>query len=300
MSSRSVELTALIPSDEEYEKYISRTINGKWDLDILEYARGTKHNVLLFGPTGSAKTTAARAYAAREKLPFYSVPCNGAIEPSQLFGKWVPTVEAGRLEWMDGPVTKLVRDGGVLLVDEVNFATSAFLSVLHPLLDARRVLALLDHEGEVIRAHPEFQVIAAYNPRYRGTRPLNEAFLNRFAIKLPFPYLPEVEKELIHIAPTLIDVATQLRRSQEAGELNTPISTNMLMEFEDFAADLGYAWASENFLSAFQPEERGAVKNVLELHQDELIREFQVVDATVENYDDDFAEVATDDDDDKG
>ena len=294
--TKSATLKALVPSNEEYEAYISRTINGKWDLDLLQYARSTKHNVMLFGPTGSAKTTAVRAYAAREKLPFYSVPCNGAIEPTQLFGKWVPTETAGQLEWMDGPVTRLVREGGVLLVDEVNFATAAFLAVLHPLLDSRRVLSLLDHEGEVIRAHPEFQVVAAYNPRYRGTRPLNEAFLNRFAMKLPFPYLPEVEKELVQIAPTLIDVATQLRRSHDQGEINTPVSTNMLMEFEDFAQDLGYAWASENFLSAFQPEERAAVKNVLELHQDELVSQFQVVDATVENYDDDFTEVANGED----
>ena len=76
------DLSTLIPDKSELDNYIGRTIVGKWDVDILAYARKTRHNVLIYGPTGTAKTTLCMAYAAREGLPFYSVPCNQGIEES--------------------------------------------------------------------------------------------------------------------------------------------------------------------------------------------------------------------------
>lgn len=273
---KDIALKDMVPDKGELDNYIGRTINGHWDIDVLEYAHDKLQNVLLFGPTGTAKTTLVMAYSASVGRPFYAVPCNRGIEESQLFGRFQPTKDGG-LNWVDGPVTKMVRDGGVLLIDEVNFAPPAFNSRMHPLLDRRRQLTLLDLNGEVIDAHEDFQVIAAYNPRYIGTYPLNPAFRNRFAVKVPFDYLPEVERELVPSAPTLVDVAIKLRAQYDEGELNTPVSTNMLMEFEDFAHDLGYVWALENFLAAFEPEERQPVRNMFELHQDKLMGELETV-----------------------
>lgn len=287
------EVSRLIPPEELADEYISRTIHGVWDLDVLAYAARERQNVMLYGPTGSAKTTFVRAYAARERLPFVSTPCNGAIEPSQMFGRLQPTETAGVLKWQDGEVTMLARHGGVWLVDECNFAPQSVMASLHSLTDARRQLTLLDHNGEVINAHRNFQVIGAYNPRYKGTRPLNEAFLNRFAINIEFGYLREVEEVLIDRAPVLVDVAEMLRRAYDAGDLVTPVSTNRIMEFEDFGFDLGYVWARNNFLAAFQPEERDAVRQVLDLKQDELVRAFQVEDITPD-YTDDFDDLEED------
>ena len=273
---RNLDIKALVPPKEHLDNYVGRTINGVWDSELLDYARKNKRNILLFGPTGTAKTTLCITYAAEYELPFYSVPCSRGVEESQLFGRYHPTPDGG-LQWEDGPVTKLVREGGVFLIDEANHAPASFTSRLHPLLDARRQLTLLDLNGEVITAHPDFQVIAAYNPRYIGTYPLNEAFKNRFPIKIEFGYSPEVERELVASSPTLVDVAMKLRASYEDGELHTPTSTNMLMEFEDFAHDLGYVFALENFITGFEPEERGAVRNVFDLHQDSLLKEFKTV-----------------------
>lgn len=80
------ELAELIPDRREFDDYVSRKFGDIADLDIIHMAAGVRHNVLIFGPTGPGKTSAVLAYAARENLPFYSIPCNGAIEPRDFFG----------------------------------------------------------------------------------------------------------------------------------------------------------------------------------------------------------------------
>tara|TARA_Y100000310_G_C20273007_1_gene618931 strand:- start:261 stop:659 length:399 start_codon:yes stop_codon:yes gene_type:complete len=107
-------------------------------------------------------------------------------------------------------------------------------------------------------------VIGALNPSYHGTRPLNQAFRNRFAIKIDFPYLKEVEKELL-VSGNLLNFADSLRLRFDVGDLTTPVSTNMLLEFEEFAHNdtLGFDFAVENFIGAFTNEEQAVVREVL-------------------------------------
>ena len=269
-------LRALIPSEEFAEFYVHRNIGGVKDTEILAKARLMCHNTLIYGPTGPGKTSMVLAYAAEKRLPFYSVPCNGAIDPRQLFGSWIPTTEAGKYKWVDGPVTTMVRRGGVLLLNEVNFVPPRIAAVLYSLLDMRREMQLIDHNGEVIKAHQQFQVVADYNPDYEGTRPLNEAFKNRFAIKLRFDYEPTIEAKLFD-SKTLHAITKQLRDAHRRGEVDTPISTNMMVEFEDLVFELGLDFAIENFLNAFSAEERSGVAEVVKLHREALVADFENV-----------------------
>jgi len=281
-------LNSLVPPAWLAEEYINRKIGGKRDVEILDKARTMKMNTIIFGPTGPGKTSCVLAYAAEFIIPFYSVSCNGAIDPRQLFGSWVPTEEAGRYVWQDGPVTQMVREGGVLLLNEVNFMPPRIAASMYSLLDKRRTLSLIEHHNEVIVAHDNFQVIADYNPDYEGTRPLNEAFKNRFGLKLFFDYDIEIETELVS-SDALLTLAKVLRDSHRTGEIETPISTNMLMEFEDIAYDIGFDFAVENFLNAFSTEERAAVKEVVTLHRAGLESDFNG-----EDEDGDFLEDGSD------
>lgn len=242
------------------------------DVDILALAKKMRMNTLIYGPTGPGKTSCVLAYCAEFGIPFYSVSCNGAVEPRQLFGSYVPTEEAGKYVWQDGPVTTMVRNGGVLLLNEVNFMPPRIAAALYSLTDKRRTLYLMEH-NEVIVAHDDFQVIADFNPDYEGTRPLNEAFKNRFAVKLYFDYDTVIEQQLVN-SDALLRLAGLLRASHKVGDLVTPISTNMLMEFEDIVEDIGLEFAVENFLNAFALDERASVQEVIELQRISLESDF--------------------------
>lgn len=268
--AKYTEIQAGIPDIGMFESYVGRSIvDGMTDHQLFDYARTNKLNVLLEGPTGCAKTSAVLAYAAYERRPFYAIPSNVGIEPSQLFGKFVPMPD-GSIEWIDGPVTSIVRHGGVLLINEVNFMPDRVATVLFGLLDKRRQITLLDHKAEVIDAHDDLLIVADMNPEYEGTRPLNKAFRNRFPVQVPWGYDEGVEQKLI-TSGALREMAEKLRSDLESGGIETPCSTNMLIEFEQMTRDISYDFAVFNFVAHFQGDERNAVKLVVETFKNNII-----------------------------
>lgn len=259
---------ATIPSKEIAERYVNRKIHGKEDFEVFDVARRNKRNILIYGPTGPGKTMAVTAYAAARGLRMVSIPCNAALDVSQLLGKLVPN-EEGNLEWVDGPLTEIARTGGIAYFDEGNFAPPKIVPSIFSLTDGRRTLQLLDHHGETIEAHPDLTIIMAMNPGYIGTGRLNAAFRNRFAVQIQWDYDPEVEDKLVS-AKNLLTVARQLRAEADKGMYETPIATNMLLEFIELADEntgLGYQFAVENFIAHFEPEEQASVRLVLQTHE---------------------------------
>lgn len=264
------ELHAYIPDPSVAERYVNRQVWGVWDATIAHAAMMNKQNILLMGDTGSGKTLFGEAYAAKMGLMYYSLPCDVSIDPSSLFGRMQPTDVPGKFRWQDGPVTQVVRHGGVLNISEINFMTPKIAASLYPLLDGRRYIPLLGHEGEVVLAHPKLLIIADMNPHYRGTMELNAAFKNRFDFKIPWGYSEEVEEKLVNF-PTMREIAKQIRELRDT-EIRTPLSTNMLMEFESFAMDkvLGLDFAIQNFLAAFDPDEQQSISKVFDLQKTKL------------------------------
>lgn len=251
---------ATIPPMSVAKSYIHRSFSGHKDFDIFDYCRKNKRSLLIEGPTGPGKTMATRAWAATNKRMVARIPCNVGVEPSQLFGKYVPA-DGGGFKWVDGPVTHVVRHGGVLLINEINFMPDRVSTVFFGLLDGNREIVLLDHEGEVIKAHDDLLIVADMNPDYEGTRPLNKAFRNRFGLQLVWDYDDAVEKKLVSSA-NLLNLAKLIRSRAAAGEFDTPVSTNMLMEFEEIALSMGVSFAFSNFVNHFNSDERAAVRLV--------------------------------------
>lgn len=265
---------ALIPPDDIYQRYISREVApGVSDLDYLAAAEKLGRNVLISGPTGPGKTMLSMAYAAKHKKAFDAVICNGAADPSMLFGRWVPKPDGGYV-WVDGTVTVILRNGGVLLFNEINFLPPKVAVVVYPLLDLRGYITLTDKgpdaNGNLERVYrrPDNLIVADLNPDYEGTRPLNAALANRFASKLRWDYDPEVEAYLVG-STTLIDIAKELRDGHNNGTLETPTSTNMLIEFEQAVVEeaLGFDVAMMDFLNAFPAHEVDSVRNTFEIHK---------------------------------
>jgi len=262
-------LSELVPPRFFLTDYIGRKVSGVEDMEILAAAHRLHKNVLLPGPTGSAKTSLVYAYGAKVGLPVVNVACNGGADVRQLLGGWSPKPD-GTYHYVGGDLVEGVRHGAIILLNEINFLPPKIAAIVYGLLDRRRTIYLPDAAGSdyptQIKAHPSVFIVADYNPNYSGTRPINEALLNRFAIKMAWDYDPKVEKQLIASA-SLLELATKLRERSAVGDINTPISTNALMEVEELAWDdsLGFDFACDNFVNSFDLEERKVVKEVLEV-----------------------------------
>lgn len=270
--SKTEETTlAYIPSltSEAVRTYVPRKFaGGLTEEQIYDFAITSKKNVAIQGHAGTGKTTSLMTYSAKKGLEFGSMSCNAGVEPSQFFGRLVPNAE-GKLEWRDGLFTHFFRHGGVLVIDEANFLPQKIASVLHGVLDDRRVLTLLEHEGEVITAHPNLLIAMCYNDSYRGTSKFNEAFSDRFYVKLNFEYDTNIEKKFIPSA-TLLDLAKSMRDDAIAGVYETPISTRLLKQFVDLAQNLNYDFAVDNFVNNFRDDERSSVKLLLDSQRHNL------------------------------
>lgn len=264
---KTVGRNAFVPDSKYATGYVHRTVRGVYDFDLMDYAMRNGVNILFRGHTGSGKTMLGMAFAAANGYPYYSVPCDVSMEPSALFGRWIPTGDPeSPHEWIDGPVTELVRHGGVLNLSEVNLMSPRITGSLFPLLDHRRCIPLMYHRGEVVRAHKNLLIVADMNPNYQGTQKLNQAFENRFPIKEDWNYDAAVEKELVKV-PEILDLADRIRNDPK---YRTPVSTNAMVDFVKFANDLGLDFAIHNFAAPFMDAERESVLQLLNLSKDEL------------------------------
>ena len=269
---------ASVPNSKWASQYVNREVGGIKDFDILDTAMRNQQNVLIKGHAGSGKTMCAMAYASSRGYRYYNVSSHNGLEPSELFGQWIPTPD-GHYKWQDGAVTDMVRHGGVLLLNEVNFLPERLTTVLFGLLDDRREIQLLSNGGEVIKAHKELLIIADMNPDYRGTRPMNQAWHDRFMKGhiLEFPYDHKIEAKLVK-SKSLLEMANALRARYDLEEINTPISTRALVGFCTNVDNLGLDYAVYSYLNGFDEKsgERGAVKLVFDTYKANIAQELGV------------------------
>jgi hypothetical protein len=113
------------------------------------------------------------------------------------------------------------------------------------------------------------------NPDYAGTGVVNAAFRNRFSIQIAWDYDDKVEAKLVK-SQHLLTLAKQLRLEAAKGMYETPISTNMLMEFEEFIEVLGYDFAASNFINHFADEEQASVRLIFQTHEHNLKQDFNI------------------------
>lgn len=258
----------LIPDERIAEGYVHRdSLPGVYDFDMLDKATMMQENVLLEGPTGSSKTTFFRAYAAARRLPFALVECSANMDPKSVLGRRDIDPVTGLPVWLDASFMLVVRYGGVALVDEVNLAHQRVTAAFHGVTSVMRRIDLQEN-GELVRAGHggigEAQPVligTALNPTtYHGTGRINQAFRNRFAHKCKWGYDRAVEEQLVQ-STTLLDLAWSMR---DLAEVQTPVATNMLIEFERHVEAYNIYAAIELFCNAFDDDEVGAVRRSLE------------------------------------
>jgi nitric oxide reductase NorQ protein len=258
-------LAALIPTKSDY---ISRSMYGTSDVKLLNNLHQHKDFVLIIGETGCGKTMLANHLGFMNKAPVLRVVINGGTRPDDLVGQFNPNPNPhnpAKYVWEDGPLTKCLRYGGIFVVDEMNMAPADILSMFHSIADDGRQIVLTQKDGEIIRAHKDFYLIATMNPDYEGTKPLNLALKDRFRI-LTLSHNDSVEKKL-NIDAKMLDVADKLRKSEE---ILTPVSTRDLVKYRDDIKNYGEDVARAFFKNNFELSEQNVVQEVLELVLDNV------------------------------
>jgi len=132
---------------------------------LFERAHTNGLPLLLKGPTGCGKTRFVEHMAARTGRKLYTVACHDDLSAADLIGRYL--LRGGETEWVDGPLTRAVREGAICYLDEVVEARKDVTVVLHPLTDNRRTL-MVDRTGEELVAPKSFMLVASYNPGYQN------------------------------------------------------------------------------------------------------------------------------------
>jgi len=264
-----------VPDPKWAREYVNRKINGKTEWEIYDEALKDGDNILIEGGAGSGKTISVQSYASARGMRYFNVSNSNGIDPSQLFGRWIPKADGQGYRWQDGAVTLLARYGGVLLLNEVNFLPERVSTVLYSLLDYRREIQLLENGGEVIKAHKDLLIIADMNAGYRGTHELSQAWNDRYDIKLEFPYDKAIELRVVGNR-SLLGLADKLREQFDKEEITTPISTRSLVAFVKNAKRFGIDFAITSFVNGFNKEERGGVRLAFETFKENIADEMNI------------------------
>lgn len=153
---------------------------------LFETAHERGLPLLLKGPTGCGKTRFVEHMAAKLGKPLYTVACHDDLSAADLIGRYL--LKGGETVWVDGPLTRAVREGGICYLDEVVEARKDVTVVLHPLTDTRRTL-MIDRTGEELVAPEGFMLVASYNPGYQNVlKRLKPSTRQRFlSISFDFP-----------------------------------------------------------------------------------------------------------------
>jgi nitric oxide reductase NorQ protein len=151
--------------------------------------------VLLKGPTGCGKTRFVEAMAHELGRDLITIAGHEDMTSADLVGRFL--LKGGETVWVDGPLTRAVREGAICYLDEVVEARQDTTVVIHPLTDHRRELPV-DRLGTSLSAAPGFQMVISYNPGYQSVlKNLKESTRQRFvAIELDFPTV-EIETEVV-------------------------------------------------------------------------------------------------------
>ena len=224
------------------------------ELEIFTAAYRQHLPVLLKGPTGCGKTRFVEYMAwqlgrplsvmgdkgkqdMREgevRVPLVTIACHEDLTASDLVGRYL--LDANGTRWIDGPMTRAVKNGAILYLDEVVEARKDTTVLIHPLTDHRRILPI-EKTGTIIEADDRFLLCISYNPGYQSAlKDLKHSTRQRF-ISIEFNYPPhDIEVEIVQResgcnadqADSLAKLGEKIRNLREHG-LQEGASTRLLI-----------------------------------------------------------------------
>jgi len=205
------------------------------EVEVFEQSYKNKLPFLLKGPTGTGKSRFIEYMASKLDTNLLTIACHEETSSTDLIGRYI--IKGAQTVWLDGPLTRAVKEGAIIYLDEIAEARPDVIVAIHSLTDHRREL-YIDKLGENIKAHEDFMLVASFNPGYqRGFKELKPSTRQRF-VAMAFDYPTEkIEIDIlvnetgidISIAKKLVNIGGKIRNLTELG-LTETVSTRLLVD----------------------------------------------------------------------
>lgn len=205
------------------------------EVEIFEHVFNNKIPLLLKGPTGTGKSRFVEFMAYKLDKKLITISCHEETSATDLIGRYI--IKGAETIWIDGPLTKAIKEGAIIYLDEIAEARPDVIVAIHSLTDHRREL-FIDKLGETVKAQVDFMLVASFNPGYqRGFKELKPSTRQRFAaISFSYPE-PKIETEILvketgveeAIAQKLVNIGNKIRNLTELGLAET-VSTRLLVD----------------------------------------------------------------------
>ena len=162
---------------------------NKWKLVDLAIQKQLSR-ILLYGPPGTGKTSVGMSSTGSEKSKARSITLHEEYSPAEMIGMYVP--EGQKFVFQDGPALLAMQEGCRLILNEIDHASIAAMSILLQILDDQEVLTVETPDGRTIKPQPGFSVIATMNgnPNMLPT-PILDRFEAKICIQQPHPGIYE-------------------------------------------------------------------------------------------------------------
>ena len=172
---------------------------------------GRYYPAFITGLSGNGKTFMVEQACAKAKREYFRVNITVETDEDDLLGHYA--LIDGNTVWQDGPVVKAMERGAILLLDEIDLASSKIMC-LQPVLEGKGVF--LKKVNRFVSPSVGFNVLATANTkgkgsedgRFIGTNILNEAFLERFPITVEQEYPSmSVERKILDKVFASLDIS---------------------------------------------------------------------------------------------
>ena len=172
---------------------------------------GRYYPAFITGLSGNGKTFMVEQACAKAKREFFRVNITVETDEDDLLGHYA--LIDGNTVWQDGPVVKAMERGAILLLDEIDLASSKIMC-LQPVLEGKGVFLI--KVNRFVSPSVGFNVLATANTkgkgsedgRFIGTNILNEAFLERFPITIEQDYPSmAIERKILDKVFTSLDIS---------------------------------------------------------------------------------------------
>lgn len=198
---------------------LQNCILGKsFEIELLLTTLLAGGHVLIEDVPGTGKTQLIKALSKSINGEYRRIQCNPDILPSDITGVSVFHPHEERFVFRPGPVMT-----NILLVDEINRATTKTQSALLEVMEERSVTA----DGVTYDLPHPFMLCATQNPiDFEGTYHLPEAQLDRFMMKIQIGYPDaETEKNMLysHRQGQPVDQLRPVTTMEEIGQMQQQI-----------------------------------------------------------------------------
>ena len=202
--------------------------------------------IFISGLSGNGKTFSVEQACARLGRELISVDITIETDSDDLIGGF--RLKNGETVWEDGPIPDAMRRGAVLLINEIDLASTKIMC-LQNVVDRGELY--IKKIKRLVKAVPGFQIIATANTKGRGSVDgrfigagiMNESFLERFPITFDHNYPDEStevrilkrnlnarEPENVKFLKRLAKWAVAVRKAFKEDAVEDVISTRRLVQ----------------------------------------------------------------------